>query len=116
METVKADAGGAAVVRTCATEMQAVSNVPDADYAELVQSFAQNYAALAAVLEKMSAIADTKSTEYSSLAQQRDEILANFSTASSTFSKNVQQHRSAILATRSSKALHDYLEAKSRVF
>ncbi len=116
MQSAKADAQGAAVVRACATEMQAASDVPDADYKQLAESFAENYTALAGILEQMAAISDTKSAEYATLGEQRDAVLENFSTASSTFTKNVQQHRSAVLATNSAKALHDYLEAKSRVF
>lgn len=116
MQTVKADAEGAAVVRACAVEMQAVSGVPDEDYEQLATTFAAKYDELATVLGKMAPVADTSSAEYSALSTQREAVLEDFSIASSTFTKNVQQHRTAVLATDSAKALHDYLEVKSRVF
>lgn len=116
MQEVKADAEGATVVRACAVAMQAASDVPDVDYKQLAQTFAENYESLATVLEQMAAIPDTQSAAYTSLSAQRETILENFSTASSTFTKNVQQHRQQVLATDSAKALHDYLESKSRVF
>jgi len=116
MQTVKANAEGAAVVRACAVEMQAVSDAPDEDYAQLATAFAAKYDELATILDQMAGIADTNSAEYAALSTQREAVLEDFSTASSTFTKNVQQRRTAVLATDSAKALHDYLEAKSRVF
>lgn len=116
MQAVKVGTEGAAVVRSCAVEMQAISSAPDEDYAQLAGTFARKYDELATILSQMAAISDTSSAEYAALSTQREAVLEDFSTASSTFTKNVQQHRTAVLATDSAKALHDYLEAKSRVF
>lgn len=116
MGTVTASAEGASVMRTCANKMQAASDVPDADYKQLAVAFQKHYSDLAATFEQMAATANTSSAEYQSLSSQRDEIVENFSEASTEFSKNVQQHRKEILSTRTANDLKVYLEEKSRIF
>ena len=116
MDSVSANAEGGVVMKTCAADMQAAIDVPDADYKQLAKSFQENYAQLASIFEQMNAVTDQSSAEYQSLTQQRDAVVENFSEASSAFSKSVQQHRKEILSTRSAHDLKHYLEEKSRIF
>ena len=119
MNTATQNAEGAAVLRICASEMRAASDVPDADYKSLAQTFAQSWDTLAIAFEKMAALADPQGADaarYAELEGERDQAVKSFETAGTTFSTNVQQHRKAILATDVAKKLNDYLTNKSRVF
>lgn len=116
MNNVTADAGGAKVMRDCATSMQKVTNVPDGDYKKLAQDFQAAYARLAILFERMMSLVDTNSAAYKALSEQRTEAVEQFSEASAAFSKSVQQHRKEILSTNSANTLKTYLEDSSRIF
>jgi hypothetical protein len=119
MGSVSENADGARVMRTCATDMKAASDVPDVDYSELATNFYTNYDALATIFDQMGALADPSGTDKarnSELSKERDQVIDRFSTASDTFSANVQEHRNQVLTTDSAKKLQDYLTAKSRIF
>jgi hypothetical protein len=119
MNTATENAAGAEVLRVCETEMRSASNVPDADYKLLAESFAQNYAHLAAVFETIDRLGDPKGADagrVAELTQERDTIVKDFETAGKTFSSDLAQHRQEILTTDAAKKLHDYLSDKSRIF
>jgi len=119
MNTATQNAEGAAVLRVCATEMRAASDVPDGDYKQLAASFASSWDALATVFEQIAALPDPQGADASQLAEleaERDQATKTFETAGTTFSNDVQQHRKEILSTDAAKKLNDYLNGKSRIF
>ena len=119
MNTVSENAAGAKVLRSCAEKMGAVADIPDVDYQELAVSFQSDYNELADIFEQIDALQDPKGADSAKLAElteARTKTTDKFSTTSDTFSSNVQIHRNQILTTNAEKALHDYLENKSRIF
>lgn len=117
--TTTGTAAQAATMASCATKMKAVSNVPDTDYQQLADSFAQDYGKLATVLGKIAALKDPKgadAAQNAALTTQYNDIMTQYSTDGSTFSNNVKTHRQAVLTTDTAKALHDWLNDKSKVF
>lgn len=119
MNTATQNSEGAVVLRVCATEMRAASDVPDSDYKLLAETFAENYEVLANTFEQLAALPDPQGADaarYAELEAARDQVMKNFETAGATFSSDVQQHRKEILATDTAKKLNDYLTNKSRIF
>lgn len=110
------DATSAQAMRTCALDVQKAANVPDADYKRFAEDLTGVYGRLATIFESMQVVTDTNSAQYQELVQQWNQAVEQFSEASTTFSKNVQQQRKKILVTSSAHELKTYLEDKSRVF
>ncbi len=104
MANLTEDQASIDAVRSCATQLRALENVGDPDYKQLVQSFSTTYDDLAAALERKAP------------AAERTQILGDLSAESTTFTKNTQQHRRALLATDSSQNLKDFLSQKANVF
>ncbi len=119
MNTATQNSEGATVLKSCAVEMQAASDVPDADYKVLAETFAQNYESLANIFGEVAALADPQGADaarYAELEAERDQAVKNLETAGTTFSSDIQQHRQEILATDAAKNLNNYLTNKSRIF
>lgn len=106
-------------LRACVSRLNTIQDIPDADYATLVATFTKEYTDLVTTTEQIIALADPKGADkaqYDTLNDTRSRILENLSTAGTTFAKDVQTHRKAVLTTDVAKNLSDYLEDKSRIF
>lgn len=119
MGNITTDAKSIASIRTCATNLGALSDIEDEDYATLVVALKTDYESLANVLEKMAAVTDPDgagAAEYKELEGQRDQILQDLKTSSLTFTSSVKEHRIAVLTSDAADKLQQYLEAKSNIF
>lgn len=119
MNTATQNTEGAAVLKACSDEMKAASDVPDADYKQLAESFSAIYGTLGSSFEQIAGLQDPKGADAVRLGEleaERDQAMKDFEQAGKTFSANVQEQRRSILATDVAKKLLDYLSAKSRVF
>lgn len=109
----------AQAVQTCATKLKAVEGVPDADYKQMVISFRIAYGKLATNISAAAKLKDRDGKDkaaYTTYTDEREQILADLNTASTTLSKNLQLHRAEVDITETAQALDDYLSKKSSIF
>lgn len=119
MENVTESQASVEAIKSCVAGLAAAGEVKNEDYQALVASFKDQYSQLGAAIEQIVALPDPKGadqTRLNELEAERDEIASGLSAISSTFTKNLQQHRTEVLPNKESDALSKYLEDKSRIF
>lgn len=119
MDSVTENNEGGKILRECAKKTESVSDIPDADYKQLIESFHENYAALATIFEQLDELSDPDGADAArkaELEEERDQVMKNFETAGATFSSDIQVHRKQLLTTDTAAELKSYLSDKSKIF
>lgn len=119
MANVTENAAGVAVMQGCSDNFKNLTNVPDKDYQQLLETSQGIYADFAANLQAKAALPDPTGADAAQAkvyTQQQTQILSDLSAASKTFSSSLQQHRQDVDITDAAMALDHYLSVKSNIF
>lgn len=114
MTRITQDAAGAAALRACAQNMEAVKNIPDKDYEQLARAFVESYNGAAQSIEQGAGLDDQ--TNSNQVNRDRNKFIENLNKATQTLAKNLQASREKVDITKSAMALDDYLKKQSRIF
>lgn len=119
MANITENAAGVAAMQACSTNLVALETVPNKDYQELVETSQKLYADFALNLQAKAALKDpdgADSAQAKVLSDEQTTVLDALSTASKTFSTNLQNHKQAVDITNAAMALDNYLSKKSNIF
>lgn len=114
MTSITQDAAGAAALRACAQNMEAVKNIPNKDYEQLARAFVESYNGAAQSIEQGASLegeADTNQTN-----RERNAFIEDLNKATQTLARNLQASREKVDITESAMALDDYLKKQSSIF
>lgn len=117
--SVTESVASAEAIRECATSLEGIQDVPNADYKQMVLTYKTNYASLATNIAAAAALKAKEGSDASqdeSVNTERTQILDNLNAANTTLSRNLQTHRAEVDITNSAKALDDWLSEKARIF
>jgi hypothetical protein len=119
MTSISQDAANAAALRDCADELEALQDIPDADYRQLVDEFAEAYSDAAEATSAIAELKDPDGDDKAALARLEDEqstAIDELNDASTSLAANLRDSRSRVDITESAMALDDYLTKKSSLF
>lgn len=119
MANISENAAGAAAMQACSTHLAELESVPNKEYQLFVTTSQKLYADFATNVQAKAELKEPQgadSAQATALSDEQTTILNSLSTASKTFSTNLQSHKKAVDITDAAMALDAYLNSKSRIF
>lgn len=106
-----------AALKTCATSLNDVKDLPNAEFKTFVTELATAYTSYAKTYEGISALTNPYGTQYEQYKTLRDEMYATqdkISAASKTFQESLEKRDDELSVKASADALADYLTEQQR--
>ncbi|OJU88063.1 hypothetical protein BGO17_03755 [Candidatus Saccharibacteria bacterium 49-20] len=110
-------AGRVAALKACSSELQGVTDIPNAEMKTFISTIGTSYGEYATIYEKSAALTNPFGSQYEQYKALRDQMSAvqkKISEASSTLSDSLEKRDDEMSVKDSAKALGDFLTEKQK--